>query len=62
MAKRKTFEKKTIVKHYCDVPMAEKKHYLPCEHDCMNCHACIAQLSNGEVCHFPFFKGGYTVD
>lgn len=40
-----------IIRRECDEPMARRKGYLPCEHDCKNCLACIETNKDGERSH-----------
>ena len=40
-----------IIRRECDEPMARRKGYLPCEHDCRNCLACIEVNRDGERSH-----------
>lgn len=44
--------KPRVVKRECDVAMARKKGYLPCQQQCKNCHACIETLNTDERRHF----------
>lgn len=50
------YEKKEerVIKRYCDVPMARKKRYLPCDNNCKKCLACIEQTVSGEKRHVSF--------
>ena len=61
MAKRKKVgaaNKVVVVSRECDVPMASKKGYFPCDHNCKTCLACIETLDNGDRQHFRFKRGG----
>lgn len=42
-----------IIQRKCDEPMADKKHYLPCEGGikCNTCPACLEQVDSGEWRH-----------
>lgn len=48
-----------VVDRKCDVPMAEKKHFLPCEGGtkCFGCVACMEQDQNGEWHHCDPLRG-----
>ena len=51
--KKKTKEKNVdrVVRRYCDVAMANKKGYRPCDKVCRTCHASIEVLESGERRH-----------
>lgn len=45
------------IDHYCDVPMAIKKGFLPdCDHDCKSCMACITIASDGKREHVNYSR------
>lgn len=50
-------EQHFVVARECDVPMASKKGYFPCDHKCETCLACIEKLDNGDRQHFRFKRG-----
>lgn len=41
----------------CDVSMARAKGFLPCDHNCKECHACIEVLTGGERRHYNYNRG-----
>lgn len=49
----KQSERNIVLDRKCDVPMADKKHFLPCEggNKCKTCVACLEQGLNGEWQH-----------
>ena len=48
-----------LVLRECDVAMARSKRYLPCDHNCKVCHACIEMFDTGERRHvYPSSRGG----
>jgi len=51
MNEREDNRKNIVVGHYCDVQMAEKKGFLPCDHNCKKCVACILIRENGDKEH-----------
>lgn len=55
----KTVVYEVILQRRCDVPMAEKKGYLPCDGGikCHTCHACLEQVDNGEWRHCDPLRG-----
>ncbi|MBR3785999.1 MAG: hypothetical protein IKJ77_06320 [Firmicutes bacterium] len=48
---KKTNPAERVLERKCDVAMAEKKGYLPCQQQCKTCHACIETTST-ERRHF----------
>lgn len=48
---KKTNPVERVIERKCDVAMAEKKGYLPCQQQCKTCHACIETTST-ERRHF----------
>lgn len=52
MAKKEKKPLIRVVKRDCDEAMARKKGYLPCQHQCHTCHACIETTSSEERRHF----------
>lgn len=42
---------KTATKQECDEPMAKSLNLLPCDHNCLDCFACIVTLASGERKH-----------
>lgn len=42
---------KTATKTECDTAMARKRGLLPCNHKCIDCHACIVTLVGGDREH-----------
>lgn len=48
-----------LIARECDVAMARSKGYLPCDHNCKQCHACIEMFDTGERQHvYPRVRGG----
>ncbi len=45
MEKERTKEEDRVIKRECDVAMARKKGYLPCQEQCKACYACIESTS-----------------
>lgn len=45
-------EKHYVMARECDIAMARSKGYLPCDHNCKTCHACIEILDSSDRRHF----------
>lgn len=45
-----------IIKRECDIPMARKKGFFPCNKKCEKCHACIETTISGERQHVNNYK------
>lgn len=45
-------EKHYVMARECDVAMARSKGFLPCDHNCKMCHACIEILDTRDRRHF----------
>ena len=46
-----SIERRFVVRRECDEAMASKKGYLPCDHKCKLCLACIEILESGDRQH-----------
>ena len=45
-------EKHYVMARECDIAMARSKGFLPCDHNCKTCHACIEILDTRDRRHF----------